>query len=271
MLAGYLTKESVILKTGAKDKAGLFSEFSKKALAAGYVTSAEEMAAAVMEKEKEGVMELKPHVVLPHARGPFVKELFVMLGVFKDETPYEGAKGGKAGLVFFIGVPPGDQDYLKLLASISRLLSDESFVDSMMRSEVRDDVLFNVKKHSLKLEPEKKERKKFMLLLTLNVAANEKMISTVMAEAGAGSVTELHGKNMSNGLSFMSFFSAFGIAGTLNKVSKTYMGLTNDPHAAAEVYALLRQNGVDLEEHGTGSVTLIETKVSYGGFAEDIF
>ncbi len=271
MLANYLNKKTVILKTDAEDKASLFRLMAEKAAAEGYITDSEAMAKAVEEKEKEGVMELKPGIVLPHARGSFVKQLFVIMGVFKDGIPYKGVKKGSAKLVFFIGVPEGDQNYLKLLAAVSRLLGNEDFIQTVLKSEVIDDVIYSVKKHSLKIDVEKRKCKKYLVILTLNIPEADKNISVVLAEAGVAAGSEVQSRNLSNGLSFLSFFSPFGMGHHVSKYGRTYFGLTDDENAAAEIYALLKDQGIDLDEHGTGSLAMVEAKASYGGYAEDIF
>jgi len=271
MLQQYLDVSKIFFDPKVKDKEELFELFSSKALEEGWITSVESMKQGVMEKEAAGTVELKPHIVLPHARGDYVKQLFVLMAYFPRGLAYEGAKGRKAEIVFYIGIPEGDQNYLKLLASISRLISSDEFVDAVKRAEVRDDILFAIKKHSLHVTVEEKKTKKFFIILSLNEAVEEARISSFFTEIGVGLLTELQGRNIGTSLGLMSYFSVMGFGKARGQYNKTYIGATDNEKGAAQLYALLKQAGIDLDENGKGTLVQFSAWDIYGGYPEDIF
>jgi mannitol/fructose-specific phosphotransferase system IIA component (Ntr-type) len=271
MLQRFLDVSKVFFGPKTESKEALFGLMARKALDEGWITSIEEMNDSVRLKEAEGVVELKPHIVLPHARGPFVKSLFVLVAYDADGIPYDGAKGKMAQIVFYIGVPEGDQNYLKLLASISRLVSNTAFLDEIKRSEIKEDIIHAVKKYSLHISIEDKKDKKFFVLLSLNEDIEEARISSFFAEIGVGLVTELQGRNLSGSLGLISYFTAMGFGKSRGQYNKVYFGITDDDKAAAQLYQLLKQAGIDLKENGRGALLQIPADDVYGGIPEDIF
>ena len=271
MLQQFLDVSKIYYDPKVKDKEELFALLSSRALEEGWITSAEQMTGGVKDKEEAGTVELKPHIVLPHARGAYVRQLFVLMAYFPGGLAYEGAKGRKAEVVFFIGVPEGDQNYLKLLASISRLISSDDFVTAVKRAEIRDDILFAIKKHSLQITVEEKKTKKFIIILSLNESIEEARISSFFTEIGVGLLTELQGRNIGNSLGLMSYFSAMGFGKARGQYNKTYLGVTDDEKGAAQLYALLKQAGIDLDENGKGTLMQFSAWDIYGGYPEDIF
>ncbi|HOO59541.1 MAG TPA: PTS sugar transporter subunit IIA [Candidatus Mcinerneyibacteriales bacterium] len=271
MLQRFLDVSKIFFEPKAEDKEALFQIMGQKALDEGWITSVEEMNRSVRQKESEGIVELKPHIVLPHARGSFVNSLFALVAYSPHGIPYEGAKGKKAELVFYIGVPEGDQNYLKLLASISRLVSNDAFLEDIKQAELKDDILYAVKKYCLQVKADEKKQKKYFLLLSLNHDIEEAKISSFFAEIGAGLVTELQGRNLSAGLGIFSYFTAMGFGQSRGQYNKVYFGVTDDERAAAQLNLLLKQEGIDLKQAGLGTLIQVAADDVYGGIPEDIF
>jgi mannitol/fructose-specific phosphotransferase system IIA component (Ntr-type) len=270
MFKRFILKNNVFINPSAKDKEELITRLSKKAYDMGFITSIDKMIENIENKEQIAITELKPHIVLPHARGNFIKKLFVFIAVSKGGIPYKGAKKNIADVVIFIGIPEGDHDYLKLLASISRYMSKDEFIEDLKKSEVEDDVVFAIKKFAGSDEAEKSGAKKYFIILSLNTRPESSNIATLFAEIGVDLATEIEGKNLGHASVFVPFINAFGFSGVVSKYNRTYFGLTDDKEAASKLYSLLKSEGINLSEHGTGSLLQIEAMEAYGGFAEDV-
>lgn len=267
MLSRYIHKKNIIIGADFSNKEELFRDICNMAEKEGYITSADEFFKLLNEKENENLTELKPQIVLPHARGAMVKELFVYFIVSKKGLPYQGAKKNTAQLIIFIGIPAESREYLKLLASVSRLLSKEDILNGVINAEVMDDVVYNLKK--LYVEVEKIENpKKYLLILTVNKNMDKVDIASHLAEVGMDLPTEIEGKNLGSASFFIPFLTAFGFMGDFNKYNKTYVGLTDESDAAAKLFSILKKEGIDLNQNGIGSLSQIEVMTSFGGFAD---
>src|SRR6056297_413138 len=100
MLSKQITKNHIFLNPKLEDKMELFKLLSKKAEEMNLIDSSKKMIEGIEKQEETGVMELKPHIVLPHARGGFVNELFVFAAISKKGLKYKGAQKNKANVSF---------------------------------------------------------------------------------------------------------------------------------------------------------------------------
>lgn len=267
MLSRYIHRDNIIINPKIESKEELFKILCEKAEKDGYIASANAFYEILLQKENQNLTELKPNVVLPHARGEMVNELFVYFITSKKGVSYQGAKKNIAELIIFIGIPSESRDYLKLLASVSRLLSKEDILSGIVKAEVVDDVLYNLKK--LYIEVEKVENpKKFLLILTINKNIDKVDISSHLAEIGMDLPTEIDGRNLGHASFFIPFLSAFGFMGEVNKYNKTYIGLTDERDAASRLFSILKKEGIDLNQNGIGSLYQIEVMHSFGGYAD---
>lgn len=269
MLKRYIENNNVILNIQVADKNELFQKLSQKALDLGYIYSVEDMVKAVEEKEKLSITELKPYVILPHARGSFVKKLFILIVVAKNGIPYKGAKKNTANIVLFIGIPDGDHDYLKLLAGISRLLSKEDFEKWLLKADVVEDVVYTIRKFAGSHEGDVlQSNKKYLIILSLNMYNDDINIPTLLTEVGIDLPTEIEGKNLGHASFFFPFLTAFGFSGGISKYNHTFFGLTDEKSAAAKLNSLLKAENINLSDNGVGSLVQIEAMEVYGGFAD---
>ena len=168
MISRYFHPEHLLFNINFEDKQKLLEYLCKKAEEDGFVKSWKEMLNAVIDRENQGITELKSAVVLPHARGDFIHRLFVYFIVNPVGISYKGIKGNKAKLIIFIGIPPQDKDYLKLLAAISRILSKPGFFEQLLKSEVIEDAVYTFKKYYLQVGEQVKSERGYAVTLNLN-------------------------------------------------------------------------------------------------------
>ena len=272
MLMRFLSERNVLIDPPETDRESLLKKMSNMAEQLGYVSSSSEYLRAVDEKEHEQPMELAPHVLLPHARGDFVKRLFVILAINKDGFAYPRAKKNKAKIVLMVGIPKEDRKYLKLLANISRLIMEGHFVQGLLDADVLDDVKYVIKKCSTQIERSVNENpKKYLLILLLNkLPKQQELIPSFLTEVGMDLPTEIEGKNIGHLSSIIPLFSTFGFSTGLQKYAKTYIGLTDEKDAAAQLFSLLKEAGVNLDEDGVGSLAQVELMASFGGYSEGL-
>ncbi len=271
MLKRFIEENLVFIHPHTQDKKALLDAMTAKAVELGYIDQENEFVKDILDREKNAVMELAPHIVLPHTRGKYIKKLFVMLAIDKKGVPYQGAKKNQAHIVMLIGVPQDNNEYLKLLASISRLMLREDFVKLLMDSEIPEDVLYAIKRFEVQIErSEQKNQNKYLVFLTIHKQINEDVLTAMLAEVGIGQPIQMEGENIGNAARFMPFLTTFGIGTGASKYSKCYLGLTDEKDAAAKIYTLLKGEDIDLNDSGAGFMAQIETMESYGGYASDM-
>jgi len=271
MLDRYIKKQRIFLNPVVKDREELLDFLTHKAMSQGLISDQSAMIRGLKEKENLGIMELKPHVVLPHARGDYVKELFIHLVVAPKGIVYPGAKKNLAKIIIMIGIPEEDQEYLRLLAMISRLLIKDDLVEDMLRAHVVEDLLFTLKKFRVQVQSEKETSpQKYLIWLSLNREVEQETIIALLAEVGVSLGVEIDGTNLGNESLFLPFMSSFGFAGRSHKGARIFTGLSDDPKAAFQLFNLLKQEGIDLSEKGAGVLYQIETMEAYGGVGEDL-
>ena len=272
MLMNFLNEKNVFIDPPETERGPLLKMMADKAEEIGYITSSEAYLSTMEQKEQQQIMELAPHVMLPHARGDFVKKLFVMLAINKNGFSYPHAKKNKADIVLMVGIPTEDREYLKLLANISRLILEGHFVQGLLDADVMDDVKFVIKKCSTRIERSANENpKKYLLMLMLNkLPKQQELIPSFLTEVGMDLPTEIEGKNIGQLSAFGPFLSNFGFSSGFQKYCKVYIGLTDEKDAAAHLFSLLKDFGTDLDQDGVGSLMQIELTDSYGGYSEGV-
>ncbi|TYB31167.1 MAG: PTS sugar transporter subunit IIA [Candidatus Mcinerneyibacterium aminivorans] len=274
MLSNHITKNHIFLNPKVENKDELFKLLSQKAKEMDLIDSSEKMIEGIREQEKSGVMELKPNIVLPHARGEFVNELFVFVAISKKGLNYKGAQKNKSNAAFFIGVPPGNKTYLQLLASLSRFVKNEDLLENIINADIKEDISHQFKKFdSLHMQEERKkhEEKKYFILLSINVDIDDETISSFFAEIGIEQTISIDGRNLDIESSFFSIIPSIGFSTKKEEYSYIYMGITSNENAANKLYGLLKSKDIDLSENKMGTLVQLELFDSYGGYGKDIF
>lgn len=274
MISNYITKNHILIDPKVENKEELFQLLSDKAQKMELIESSEKMIKGIEKQEETGVMELKPNVVLPHARGNFINELFIFVVISDKGLPYKNARKNKAYLTFFIGVPPGNKTYLQLLASISRFVKNEELLSKLIQSDIKEDVLHQFKKFDsilLQEERKKKKEKKYLIFLSINTDLDDDTISSFFAEIGIEQTISIDGRNLDVESSFFSLIPSIGFSHQKEEYSYIYIGITSNQDAANKLYALLKSKDIDLSESKMGTLFQIELFDSYGGYGKDIF
>lgn len=274
MLTKHITKNHIFIKPHIENKNELFELLSDKALKMNLIESTEKMIEGIQKQEETGIMELKSNIVLPHARGDFVNELFVFVVISEKGINYKGARKDKANVTFFIGVPPADKTYLQLLASLSRFVKNEELLSKLIKADIKEDVLHQFKKFDsihLQEERKKKKEKNYLVFLSLSKEIDDNTISSFFAEIGIEQTISIDGRNLDVESSFFFLIPSIGFSSQKSEYSYIYMGITNNEDAANKLYALLKSTDIDLSQSNMGTLFQIKLFDSYGGYGKDIF
>jgi len=136
-----IKQELIVSDLEARNKKGVLEELvSHLALQEGRVNR-EELIKVLLEREKLGSTGINDGVAIPHGK---LKDIDRLLGLFGRSTAGIdfGALDGKPSHFFFLLVAPESSAgaHLKALARISRIARNETFRESCMKAQTREEL-----------------------------------------------------------------------------------------------------------------------------------
>lgn len=126
------------------DKDTLFAYLTSMLGKTGRITSEQEFMKSLYEREDMGSTYMGNEIAIPHGKSSSVSSATVVFARSIDGFTY--VSGGEEGLVkiIFMLAIPGDteaSEYLKVLASLARLLMYESFTEALLKAQNYQDVI----------------------------------------------------------------------------------------------------------------------------------
>ena len=130
------TPELVILEMEATSKEDASAQLARRMFDAGRVTDLEGFLAQVNSREHQMATALPGGIGLPHARGTFVSQTTIAVGITRYGFSLDfGAVDGPATVVLLIATPASSfSEHLEVLATMARSLFKENFRESLRRA-----------------------------------------------------------------------------------------------------------------------------------------
>ncbi|MCK4797743.1 MAG: PTS sugar transporter subunit IIA [Spirochaetes bacterium] len=272
MLLKFINKDSIFINPSIKTKDELFEFMSKKSFKKGLITNAEEFKNGLIKREAQGSTELKPGIAIPHVKSDIVNEIFIMIAIFKKGIKFTPGFGKGAEIIFLIGAPKMENKYINVLGAIARLIDKDDFIKEFKKANVVEDIIYALKKYSITDKTLEKGKTNYLITLSLNTNFSLKSILAIFLELGIQQPVHFTGENLSTknhfGLSFFGF-SAVDVKKPLTE-NKTIQGISEDKDAVIKLYKLLKEEGINLDSPGIGSLFSIELHNSFGGINPEI-
>jgi fructose-specific phosphotransferase system IIA component len=140
----FLRPEFCVMDLKAASKEQAITELTQALESSGRIKDKGDFIKHVMEREQLGSTGIGNRVAIPHAPTQSVDGIVVAFGRSKGGLDFQSLDGQEVNLIFLIGTTPTDLAvYLKLLASLSRLLTNRQFRDEFMMADSAQD-LFGV-------------------------------------------------------------------------------------------------------------------------------
>lgn len=141
-IINYLDKERINLDLKSKTKTDVIRELMKTMNDSDKIISSEKALSGLFSREELGTTGIGKGVAIPHAKTDAVSDLLVGFGISKDGINY-GSMDEEPVKIFFIFLSPldGNQEYLKILARISRLIREEKFRNSLLAADTPEKVI----------------------------------------------------------------------------------------------------------------------------------
>lgn len=136
-IAELLPLEAIAVPLEAKTRSRVISSICELAAGTGLLWDAEKMIEAVRDREQLHPTALDSGVALLHPRRPLpniLAEPFLALGRTYKGIPFGGGRGNLTD-IFFLICSTDDRSHLRILARLSRLLTEAELLDEIRRSE----------------------------------------------------------------------------------------------------------------------------------------
>lgn len=137
-----LVPEVMILDLKAKTKQAAFEEMINRLYEAGRITDKKVFLEGILARESQTTTGLGDGIAMPHAKNSAVKMPTVAFARSTAGVDYQAMDGQPVHLLFMIVVPANaNNTHLEALASLSRYLLQDGFMDKLKQATTPDDVV----------------------------------------------------------------------------------------------------------------------------------
>ena len=146
-VAEYIKAETVELDLESKNKNAVIKELFENIKKNGQIKNEELALEDLYARENMGSTGIGKNVAVPHAKTDAVDELTVTIGISKNGIEYEAIDDENVN-IFFMFLCPKDQaqEYLRILARISRLVKEDKFRESLMKAKTKEEIVEIIRK-----------------------------------------------------------------------------------------------------------------------------
>lgn len=136
-ISDYLKEDMICLNLKATGKEEAISELGSFIRKAKEITNYEMFLKDVLEREKLTTTGIGDGVAIPHARTDAVTGFVIAFGKSEKGVEFDSLDGKRARLLFLMGTPKtaGLDEYLVLLAHLTRLLKQQSFREALLKAQ----------------------------------------------------------------------------------------------------------------------------------------
>ncbi len=137
----YLKLDTVSIDLKSRDKKAVIKEVFENIAVCDEVLDKNKCYEDLLEREKLGSTGIGEGFAIPHAKTNGVKELILTVGISKNPIDYESVDGKKVN-IFFMFLSPNElsQEYLILLAKISRFIRQDDFKSKLLSATSKNEI-----------------------------------------------------------------------------------------------------------------------------------
>lgn len=141
-IVDYLKVDTINLNLTSKDKKSVLKELFEGLSNLEEIKDSKKCFEDLIEREKMGSTGIGKEVAVPHAKTSGVKELVMTVGISREGIAYESIDETDAK-IFFMFLSPVElsQEYLIILAKISRFIREDSFRESLLNAKTKEEIL----------------------------------------------------------------------------------------------------------------------------------
>ena len=141
-ISEYMRENLIFLDVEAKGKIELLRSMADRVALDNRISDAHAFIEEVLVRERLESTGIGDGFALPHARTDKVTDIFIAFVRIKEPIEYKSVDDKAVQLLFLIGTPVKDvQNYLKLLAKLTRLLKKEGMKHNLSSAKTAKEVL----------------------------------------------------------------------------------------------------------------------------------
>lgn len=134
-IKAFLNPKAIKAKLESKTKNEVLEELTDLLEKTGKLTDREEFLRVIREREELGSTGIGYNIAIPHARSTGIKDLTGAFGISKEGIDFDALDKEPVYLFFMLAAPKNAAgDYLKALATISRLLRNRKSRQALMKA-----------------------------------------------------------------------------------------------------------------------------------------
>ena len=147
-LTDYFKAENCVLDLKATGKEAAIRELVAKLEATGKIKDKDDFIKHLLERERLGSTGIGNRVAIPHAPTQSVEGMVFAFGRSAKGLDFQSLDGEEVNMVFLLGTNSQDlHSYLKLLATLSKLLNNRQFREDFMAAGSCEQIIEILKKH----------------------------------------------------------------------------------------------------------------------------
>ena len=141
-IADYIKVDTLNLNLESKNKNAVIRELYNNLKKTNLIKNEEQGLNDIFAREEMGSTGSGKKIALPHAKTKAVDELMITFGISRNGIAYNSIDDENVNIFFMFLCPENKtQEYLKVLARISRLIREDRFVESLLKATTNEEVL----------------------------------------------------------------------------------------------------------------------------------
>ena len=149
-IADYIKVETINLNLESKNKNAVIRELYNNLKQTNLIKDEEQGLNDIFKREDMGSTGIGKRIALPHAKTKAVDELMIPFGISKNGISYNSVDDENVNIFFMFLCPENKtQEYLKVLARISRLIREDKFVNDLLKATSNQEILELIRKEEI--------------------------------------------------------------------------------------------------------------------------
>ena len=146
----YVKADTISLDLESKNKNAVIKELYNNLNKTGLIKDVELGINDVFAREEMGSTGIGKRIALPHAKTKAVDELMITVGISRTGIVYDSMDEENVN-IFFMFLCPEDktQEYLKVLARISRLIRENRFIENLLKAKSNEEIIEIIRKEEI--------------------------------------------------------------------------------------------------------------------------
>jgi len=141
-IADYIKVDTLNLNLESKNKNAVIRELYNNLKKTNLIKNEEQGLNDIFAREEMGSTGIGKKIALPHAKTKAVDELMITFGISRNGIAYNSIDDENVNIFFMFLCPENKtQEYLKVLARISRLIREDRFVESLLKATTNEEIL----------------------------------------------------------------------------------------------------------------------------------